>query len=59
MKTRNNKLYALYNGDKFITIGTRLELAEYLDVKIKTIDFYRSKVYQKRTNYNGYIVIEC
>lgn len=53
------KVYALYHGDKFITIGTREELAAYLNVSNETIQFYHSPVHLKRTNYNSYIVIEC
>jgi hypothetical protein len=52
-------LYALYKGDKFLTIGTKIQLAEYLNVAISTINFYRSKVYWERTNYNSYIIIDC
>lgn len=54
-----NNLYALYKGDKFLTIGTKVQLAKYLNVAISTINFYRSKVYWKRTNYNSYIIIDC
>lgn len=41
--------YALYKDDKFLALGTKEELAEYLGVKPETISFYRSKSYQKRT----------
>lgn len=55
------KIYALYHGDKWITDGTRKELAEYLEVKERTIYFYSSEVYKQRKNYNFdncYVVIE-
>ena len=52
------KEYALYKGDKFLTIGTIEELAAYLNVKRKTITFYASPTYLKRHNGNGYIVIK-
>lgn len=52
------KEYALYKGDEFLTIGTKKELAEYLKVKIETISFYASKVYLRRTNGNGYVVVK-
>ena len=42
------KIYALYQGDKYITDGTRKELADYLKVKVRTIDFYMSPTYAKR-----------
>lgn len=55
------KIYALYKGDKWITDGTRKELADYLGVKERTIYFYSSEVYKKRkkNNFeNCYVVIE-
>lgn len=52
------KTYALYHGDKFIMIGTRKELADYLQVSEKTISFYSYDSHLKRTKYKSYIVIE-
>ncbi len=55
------KTYALYWGDKFLALGTKKELADYLGVKEKTISFYASETWKKRRNYNFercYIVIE-
>lgn len=55
------KIYALYKGDKWITDGTKKELADYLGVNERTIYFYSSEVYKKRKNYdfkNCYLVIE-
>ena len=52
------KEYALYKGDEFLQIGTIKELAEYLNVKPKTIQFYASPTYQKRNKGNNYIVIK-
>ena len=52
------RIYALYKGDKWITDGTREELAKYLNVKVKTIDFYSTPTWRKRTNNNAYIVIK-
>lgn len=55
------KYYALYKGDKFLIVGTKKELAEYLGVKVKTISFYSSEVWKKRRKYNFdncYLVIE-
>lgn len=51
------KIFALYKGDKWITDGTREELAKYLGVKIRTIDFYSTAAWKKRNKGNGYIVI--
>lgn len=44
------KNYALYRGEKFLGIGTKKELAELLNVKVKTISFYGTPAYKKRTN---------
>lgn len=51
------KVYALYNGDKFIDLGTKEYLAQLIGVSIKSIEFYMSPTYRKRTNDNGWIVI--
>ncbi|MCT1392022.1 hypothetical protein M4D76_27645 [Peribacillus frigoritolerans] len=50
-------MFALYQGDTFIDLGTKEYLANKLNVKIGTIEFYMSPTYRKRTNDNGYIVI--
>ena len=50
------RVYALYHGDKWLTDGTKNELADYLNVGIRTITFYMSKTYAKR-NKEGYRVI--
>ena len=50
--------YALYKGDDVKCIGTKEELAKYLNVNIRTIGFYSSPTYRKRNNKgNCYIVI--
>lgn len=51
------RIYTLYKGDKWLLDGTKQELADYLKVKIRTIDFYMSKTYEKRTDGNSYKVI--
>ena len=54
------KYYALYKGDDVLTVGTKQELAKYLNVSIRTIEFYSSPTYRKRNNKgNCYIVIRC
>lgn len=40
--------YALYRGDKLITVGTAVELAEELGVQPKTIQFLSTPAYQRR-----------
>ena len=42
------KEYALYKGDKLITLGTVKEIAEYCGVSPNTIHFYKSPAYKKR-----------
>lgn len=51
-------MYALYHGDTFIDLGTKEYLAKLLKVKIKTIEFYASPTYRKRTGDRGYLVIK-
>lgn len=41
-------IYALYKGEKFITEGTKQEIAEYIGVKVNTISFLATNVYLKR-----------
>ena len=49
--------YALYKGDTVLTIGTKEELAKYLNVSTRTIEFYGRPCYRKRNKGNCYIVI--
>ena len=52
------RIYALYKGDKFITEGTRKEIAEYTGLKESTIKYYSTNAYLKRVkphkHYSGY-----
>ena len=43
-----NKTYALYKGDKYLCGGSKEDLATYLNVKLRTIDFYSSPSYFER-----------
>ena len=45
---RRKKIYALYHGDKWITDGTKEEIAKFMNVSVRTILFYKSKSYQNR-----------
>ena len=55
---KKNNIYALYHGDDYIMQGTKQELADYLGVKSRTIEFYMSKAYEKRNHKgNNYKVI--
>lgn len=56
------KEYALYKGEECLAIGTRKELAKQFNIKLKTIDFYKSPAYLKRkqkSNKGNYIVVVC
>ncbi|MBC1801013.1 hypothetical protein [Listeria booriae] len=48
MKATNE--YALYQGDTLLKIGTADELAEFKQVKRKTILFYATPSYRNRTS---------
>lgn len=54
------KHYALYKGDTYLTSGTKYQLANYLNVKLRTIQFYLTPTYNKRIekNSNSIKVIE-
>lgn len=55
---KNKYFYALYHGDDFIDLGSKEYLSSLLNVNKRTIDFYMSPTYKKRTNYNSYVVIK-
>lgn len=42
------KIYAIYKGEDFIFEGTSKECAEYLNIKIKTVQFYNTQAYKRR-----------
>lgn len=42
------KGYALYKGDEFLAMGTIKEIANQMNVKPKTIAFYKTNTYKKR-----------
>lgn len=52
-----NNIYALYKGDEFIDLGTKEYLANLLKVKVRTILFYSTPTYKRRTKENAYVVI--
>lgn len=51
------KIFALYKGDKFIDIGTKEYLANLLNVRKETIEFYASPTQLKRSKDNCYVVV--
>lgn len=46
MATCNKDVYALYNDDTFIDIGTLKELAIKLNIGLRTIQSYKAKPYR-------------
>ncbi len=51
------RIYGLYKGDVFMTSGTKYQLAKYLNVKIRTIEFYMTPTNIKRSKGNRMVVI--
>ena len=47
------KEYAVYKGEEILAIGTLQEIAEELKVKVKSIKFYGTESYTKRTTDNA------
>lgn len=47
-KTRKQRIYAVYDDDVFVDIGTKHELAERLGVLANSITFMASPSYKKR-----------
>lgn len=45
-KSRKQRIYAIYDDDKFIDVGTKEELSERLGIKKATIEQYMTKSYQ-------------
>lgn len=52
------KEYAVYHDDEFIGIGTTKELSELMNVMPRTILFYRTNAYQKRSKGRGYVIVD-
>lgn len=44
-----NKEYALYKGDEILAIGTIEEIAKKMKVDYRTIKFYTTKTWKKRS----------
>lgn len=47
-------IYALYKGDKFITEGTKQEIAKVKGCKVNTISFLATNAYKKRMKARKY-----
>jgi len=52
------KQYALYKGDKFITIGSIPEMAEELNLNQRTLRWYNSPASRKLNKGNAKILIK-
>lgn len=46
------KIYAVYKGDKFLYVGTAKECAEYFQVDIETVYWWKSLANRRRANKN-------
>ena len=54
---RTPNLYALYNDDEFIALGTYRQLEELTGIKHETLRFYGSPSYMRRTGGRGYVLV--
>ena len=50
--------YALYRDDEILYVGTKEELAKYLNVSVRTIGYYNTPTYKRRvkSGYKVYII---
>ncbi|AUN43429.1 host nuclease inhibitor [Streptococcus phage vB_SthS_VA460] len=44
------KEYALYKGEEIIGMGTKREIAEQLGISVRSVTFYGTQSYAKRTS---------
>lgn len=54
---RKQKIYALYKGEKFITEGTKRQIAKEINNKISTLTFLHSPSNEKRTKGNNHLIL--
>lgn len=47
-KKRRQRIYAVYDGDSFVDVGTKHELAERLGILADSVTFIASPAYKKR-----------
>jgi hypothetical protein len=57
-RRKDNKIYAIYNGDKFLALGTLDEIAKELKIKRKTVQWYMQPAYKKRSRGLFYAVVK-
>lgn len=48
MKKRKRWQYAMYKGDKLLSVGTSNEICKEMGISIKTFQHYRTGAYRKR-----------
>ena len=49
-RKRKRNIYALYKGEEMLSVGTIQEISEELNIKEKTVYFYQTPAYIKRTS---------
>lgn len=55
-----SKVYALYKGDELLDVGTLEYLSKKFNIKKRTLLFYQSLAYRKRTSERkGRRLIRC
>lgn len=47
MPKKDKHVYAFYKGEDILSIGTRKELSQNLELDMQTINYYLSKAYKK------------
>lgn len=52
------KEYALYKGDELLAMGTKREIAEQLGISVRSVSFYGTPIYDRRTSKNGRRLVE-
>lgn len=62
---KGEKVYALYKGDTFITLGTLREIADEIGIKYSSVQYFLTNTYRKKIlnrkkpkNYKMLILIE-
>lgn len=48
------KTYALYKGESLLAIGSMQEITNKTNVKLSTIQFYKTPIYKKRNKGNNF-----
>lgn len=55
------KKYAVYKGESFVCVGTILQCAQHMGVRLETVKFYKTPAYKRRVverkNARNYITV--